>query len=116
MDTIVTGKQSERKLLVIINVDGGSCNSRMFTACINVFENFVQNVKLKNARRCNICQNKKKCFRSCFQCNDKYCIECYNNIHKTSMKCCPYCRYSFKEHIENSLKKKRGENKLDLKW
>jgi len=49
-----------------------------------------------------ICQEKKKCFRDCSQCNEKYCIECYNKIHKNHFNPCPYCRYEFINHFKNN--------------
>lgn len=69
----------------------------------DLFTGFVKTLKLKDQKRCNICQLRKKCYRSCSRCNDKYCVECYSNIHEKTMKACPYCRYNFTEHIYNNL-------------
>jgi len=60
---------------------------------VNVFKDFVINVKLKHAKRCSICQLKKKCFKSCFRCCDKYCSDCFYKFNDKQIKDCPYCRY-----------------------
>jgi len=67
---------------------------------INVFKDFVINVRLKHNKRCSICLMKKKCFKSCFRCHDKYCSDCFNKFNDTRIKDCPYCRYSFHDHIQ----------------
>jgi len=90
--------------LILLSFD----ESKGLTSClipyINIYKNFVSTEKLKNQRRCNICNLKKKCFRKCFQCNEKYCIDCFNNYHDLRMKSCPYCRYKFCDHIDYMLR------------
>ena len=67
---------------------------------INVFKDFVFNIKFKHTKRCSICQLKKKCFKSCYRCCDKYCSDCFYKFNYKQIKDCPYCRYSFHEHIK----------------
>jgi len=67
---------------------------------VNVFKDYVISVKLKNKKRCNICQLKKKCIKSCYRCCDKYCSDCFYKFNEKEIKACPYCRYTFKEHIK----------------
>ena len=71
--------------------------------CINVFKDFVKPFKLKNKKRCYICNLKKKCFRVCGKCDNKYCIECFNKINDKYLSSCPYCRYSFTGHYQNNI-------------
>ena len=93
-------------LLIIKYVEDKSENETnwIVTPYVNVLSNYVHTDKQKNPKRCHICQHKKKHFRVCHRCKDKYCIDCYHNLHNKYMKPCPYCRYSFQEHIEANLK------------
>jgi hypothetical protein len=91
-------------LLIMVYFDSDKHCNKLFTPYINVLADFVYCNKLKNHKRCNICQQKKKCFRVCHRCNDKYCVECFHNLHSETMKPCPYCRYSFKDHINAMFK------------
>ena len=53
-----------------------------------------------------ICQEKKKCFKVCAQCHEKYCVACFNKIHTNSLNPCPYCRYDFIEHGSHNFEDK----------
>jgi hypothetical protein len=75
-----------------------------FIPCINFFEDYVVDEKLKNRRRCEICNLKKKCYRICARCKGKVCIECYNKMNSCTLAPCPYCRYSFNDHVDKELK------------
>jgi hypothetical protein len=75
-----------------------------FLPCRNLFKNYVVDEKLKNRRRCEICNLKKKCYRICGQCKGKVCIECYNKMNSCTLAPCPYCRYSFNDHVDKELK------------
>ena len=37
-------------------------------SAINIFEGFMKCLKLPNKKMCDICNNKKKCFRECVKC------------------------------------------------
>ena len=95
----------EPSLLIMYNDDEEEPTKMIFTPYVNVLANYVHTDKQKNHKRCNICQQKKKRFRVCYRCNDKYCVECFHKLHDTSMKSCPYCRYSFREHIGAMFKR-----------
>ena len=94
----------KRPILIVMLYTETQKLSITCTPYVNVFENFVHVDKLKNRKRCNICQEKKKCFRVCHRCNDKYCVDCFYSLHDDAMKPCPYCRYSFGDHIQAKLK------------
>jgi hypothetical protein len=75
-----------------------------FLPCRNLFKNYIVDEKLKNRRRCEICNLKKKCYRICGQCKGKVCTECYNKMNSCKLTPCPYCRYSFNDHIDKEMK------------
>ena len=75
-------------------------------AVINIFEDFMTCLKLPNKKMCDICNNKKKCFRQCVKCKNKLCIECFKNHNKDYVNSCPYCRNDIIEHS-------KMRNKLD---
>lgn len=90
--------------LLIIKFYEDELSQKIFTPYVNVLANYVHTAKEKNRKRCTICQEKRKCFRVCHRCKDRYCVECFHNLHDKSMKPCPYCRYSFIEHIRGMFK------------
>ena len=67
-------------------------------SAMNIFEGFMKCIKLPNKKMCDICNNKKKCFRECKKCENKICVECFKNHNKNYVKSCPYCRYNIEEH------------------
>ena len=95
-----------RPILIVVLYTEKYQRTILCTPYVNVFENFAHVDKLKNRKRCNICQEKKKCFRVCHRCNDKYCVDCFYSLHDDAMKPCPYCRYSFGDHIDAKFKQK----------
>ena len=68
----------------------------------NIFEGFMKCIKLPNKKMCDICNNKKKCFRECKKCTNKLCVECFKNHNKDFVNSCPYCRCSIGEHFANN--------------
>ena len=94
-----------KRPLLYIKFHENKLDQHLFTPYINVLANYVHTDKEKNRKRCNICQRKKKCFRVCYRCKERYCADCFYNLHDTSMKPCPYCRYSFSEHIRDMFQK-----------
>ena len=91
--------------IIVMSFDDESMGLRVcLIPYINIFKDFVSTEKLENQRRCNICNHKKKCFRKCFQCQEKYCVDCFNHYHIMRMKRCPYCRYEFPNHCDSMLK------------
>jgi len=76
-----------------------------YVSICNLFENYLQSVKLINRRRCEICLERKKCFRECGKCRNKCCFNCFNRIHDTILKPCPFCRYEFQDHIDNEFER-----------
>ena len=64
----------------------------------NIFEGFMKCLKLPNKKMCDICNNKKKCFRECAKCKHKLCVECFKNHNKNYVNSCPYCRNNIEEH------------------
>ena len=64
----------------------------------NIFEGFMKCIKLPNKKMCDICNNKKKCFRECKKCKNKLCVECFKNHNKDCVNSCPYCRNNIDEH------------------
>jgi hypothetical protein len=69
----------------------------------NIFAGFMKCLKLPNKRMCDICNNKKKCFRTCFKCKNKMCYECFKNHNKDYVNSCPYCRYDIIEHSKMNM-------------
>jgi hypothetical protein len=64
-----------------------------------VFKNFKHPTKyMVDEITCDICCEDRKDHYHCGRCDKSHCSICYN---ATSTKC-PYCRYSFKEHLENN--------------
>ena len=61
---------------------------------MNIFEGFMKCLKLPNKNMCDICNNKKECFRECAKCKHKICVECFNHHNKDCVNSCPYCRYN----------------------
>jgi hypothetical protein len=66
----------------------------------NIYANFIKNLKIKNSKRCDICNNKKKCFKVCGRCDHKHCSECFKSNNNNYIKPCPFCRYTFVEHVK----------------
>ena len=66
----------------------------------NIFEGFMKCIKLPNKKMCDICNNKKKCFRECKKCKNKLCVECFKNHNKDCVNSCPYCRNNIEEHSQ----------------
>ena len=66
----------------------------------NIFEGFMKCIKLPNKKMCDICNNKKKCFRECAKCKNKLCVECFKNHNKDCVNSCPYCRNNIEEHSQ----------------
>ena len=66
----------------------------------NIFEGFMNCLKLPNKKMCDICNNKNKCFRECAKCKNKMCFECFKNHNKDYVNSCPYCRYNMIEHSQ----------------
>ena len=72
---------------------------RSVNGCVkNILDGFMKCLKLLNKKMCDICNNKKKCFRQCAKCNNKMCFECLKNHNKEYINSCPYCRYDMLEH------------------
>jgi len=66
----------------------------------NIFEGFMKCIKLPNKKMCDICNNKKKCFRECKKCKNKICVECFKKHNKDCVNSCPYCRNNIEEHSQ----------------
>ena len=64
----------------------------------NIYHGFMECLKLPNKKMCDICNNKKKCFRECTKCKNKFCVECFKNHNKDYVNSCPYCRNNIDEH------------------
>ena len=69
-------------------------------SAMNIFEGFMKCIKLPNKKMCDICNNKKKCFRECAKCKNKLCVECFKNHNKDYVNSCPYCRNNIEEHSQ----------------
>ena len=69
---------------------------------MNIYHGFMECLKLPNKKMCDICNNKKKCFRECAKCKNKICVECFKNHNKDYVNSCPYCRYNISEHCTNN--------------
>ena len=61
----------------------------------NSLNYFLAPNKLKNPKRCKICYEKTKHFRSCFRCNKKICSNCVKSLQNLK---CPFCQYDILEH------------------
>ena len=68
----------------------------------NIFEGFMKCIKLPNKKMCDICNNKKKCFRECAKCKNKLCVECFKKHNKDYVNSCPYCRYNMSDRCYES--------------
>jgi hypothetical protein len=66
---------------------------------VNSIANFSEYMKLKHTKSCNICMSGNKNYYKCYQCNKKYCINCFNKIYLT----CPYCNYTLLDHCDKML-------------
>ena len=54
---------------LFIYKDSKDTMMRSVNGCVkNIFEGFMKCLKLPNKKICDICNNKKKCFRECFKC------------------------------------------------
>ena len=66
---------------------------------LNKFEGFMKCIKLPNKKMCDMCNYKKKCFRQCVKCINKFWFECSRTITKTMLiHVLTYCRYNVVEH------------------
>ena len=68
---------------------------------MNVYQGFMECLKLHNKKMCDICNCKKKCFRQCVKCENKLCVECFKNHNNEYINTCPYCRYNLLHHSRN---------------
>ena len=56
-------------LNIVIYKNSKDTMIRTITAsALNIFEGFMKCIKLPNKKMCDICNNKKKCFRECAKC------------------------------------------------
>jgi hypothetical protein len=82
-----------------------SCKDDIFhynIPSVNLFDGFVKPVKLKDRRRCTICQDRKvRNFVGCGRCENRMCNECFDNL--TDKLTCSFCRYNLNEHINNRI-------------
>ena len=70
-------------LNIVIYKNSKNTMIRTITAsALNIFEGFMKCIKLPNKKMCDICNNKKKCFRECAKCKSKVCVECFKNHNK----------------------------------
>ena len=70
-DNIIIYKESKNAMI-----------TNIYSSEINVFEGFMECLKLPNKKMCDICNCKKKCFRQCTKCKNKMCVECFKNHNK----------------------------------
>ena len=87
---IIVHKTSKDKMLRTIS------DSHM-----NIYHGFMECLKLPNKKMCDICNCRKKCFRQCVKCENKLCVECFNNHNNEYINTCPYCRYNLLDHSRN---------------
>jgi hypothetical protein len=82
-----------------------SCKDDIFhynIPSVNLFDGFVKPVKLKDRRRCGICQDRKvRNFVGCGRCDNRMCNECFDNL--TDRLTCSFCRYNLNEHINKRI-------------
>ena len=48
----------------------------------NMYDGFMNCLKLPNKKMCDICNNKNTIFRQCVKCKHKLCFECFNKHNK----------------------------------
>ena len=71
--------------------------ARSLNGCVrNIFGCFMKCLNLHNKKICDICTNKKKCFRQCTEFKNKMCFEYFKNRNKDNS--CPCCRYNITQH------------------
>ena len=56
----------------------------IYTSDNNIFDGFMNWLKLPNNKMCDICNSKKKCLRECSTCMNKMCIGHFK-IHKKKL-------------------------------
>ena len=82
-----------------------SCKDDIFhynIPSVNLFDGFVKPVKLKDRRRCGICQDRKvRNFVSCGRCDNRMCNECFDNL--TDRLTCSFCTYNLHEHLNKKI-------------
>ena len=89
--------------LILYKDSNQTMNRAMDGSVINIFESYMKCLKLPNKKMCDICNNKKKCFRQCGGCKNKICVECFKNHNKDYIQPCPYCRYTIEKHGYRSV-------------
>ena len=88
---------------IVIYKDYNNTMIRSTTGSVrNICDGFMTCLKLPNKKMCDICNNKKKCFRECAKCKNKICVECFKNHNKDYVNSCPYCRYNMVEHSKTN--------------
>ena len=78
-------------------------NRAMDGSVINMFESYMKCLKLPNKKMCDICNNKKTCYRQCGGCKNKICVECFENHNTDYIQPCPYCRHTIENHCRHSV-------------
>ena len=93
---------SPNEVAVLLGPDDKTVYGMNFTDTHLIYS-YILSQKYKSKKRCQICAEKnKKYYKRCSQCCNEYCDTCFNKINAKSL-CCPFCRYTFKNHINNKI-------------
>ena len=84
---------------IVIYNDSNNTMIRHTTGSVrNIYDGFMNCLKLPNKKMCGICKTNNKCFRQCVKCKNKLCFECFKKHNKDYVNSCPYCIYNTVEH------------------
>ena len=85
---------------ILVNLRHESVMYTLVMRNCNTLKWFFTDTKLKHARRCEICLEKNRKFKSCFRCGNRCCDTCLKKIPSLT---CPFCKYDSIEHHAKML-------------
>jgi len=96
-DIALSSNNKQYRILLIISFNKYT-STFIFGYHYSTFSGYINK---SNCIGCDICFDDNKCLGYiCDRCKKHVCSNCYENINKDFLKPCPYCNYSFKEHVK----------------
>ena len=80
---------------ILVNLRHESVMYTLVMRNCNTLKWLFTDTKLKHARRCEICLEKNRKFKSCFRCGNRCCDTCLKKLPSLT---CPFCKYDILEH------------------